>query len=96
MTALLICAGAKIIMLARGGAKGTKWEYAVVSCMDHGNLVWARVKARQNREFAVVRTDEIEQGYGTCYYKIKKEPMPCACERRMQTGTLASPACPEP
>ena len=57
-------------MLAKNAA-GYKWEHGVISCMDHGGLVWARIKKRQNREYAVVKTDEKEKCYGTDYYVVK-------------------------
>ena len=72
----LICKGATIIMLAKNAKNIFKWEVAVVSNMDYDGMIWARIKARGNREYAVVKTDETEQCYGTKFYKIKKAPMP--------------------
>ena len=60
-------------MLASNAAGDQKWEHAVVSCMDSHDKIWARVKVRCNREYSVVKTDAIEQCYGSLYFKIKRK-----------------------
>ena len=69
-----IAFGGDILMNAFAATKGTyKWERAIVSCMNHGEKIWARIKVRGNREYAVVQTDQTEQCYGTHYLKIKSK-----------------------
>ena len=65
--------GATIVMLASNAKGELKWEHAIVSNMDSGGMVWARIKVRGNREYAVVKTDEIEQAYGIKYFAVKGE-----------------------
>ena len=63
--------GADILMLASNAKGEWKWEFAVVSNMDAQECIWARIKARGNREYAVIKTTEKKEGYGIRYFKVK-------------------------
>ena len=62
--------GREIVMLAKT-KQVYKWEHAVISNMDFGGCVWARIRARGNREYSVMTTVGKTECYGTDYYVIK-------------------------
>ena len=63
--------GSQVVMLPTVGA--LKWELADVSSADHEGFVWARIKARGNREYCVCPVSKMDEVYGSAYYLVKRK-----------------------
>ena len=87
--------GTSVAMMAYTASKKEfKWELGVISNTDDGNRLWARIKARNNREYAVCVLTEMKETYGKCWFfidnvKLPAEPLPTPLHGEGSSGTTA-------
>ena len=69
--------GKQVAMMAYTASKKEfKWELGVISNTVEGGRLWARIKARNNREYSVCVLAEMTETYGKRWFLIDAVKLP--------------------